>query len=145
MTSVAKYNTFKGVSTALTVGTPIATLMCCGNMFVKRPDTAISATGIFAILFAVLLFKDKVAENFKVPSAFVLSTALFILLLLVENIIEPMKYVCIATMAASGVDELTFKRFYKNAELLLPKCANSFKYAGFVFSTTKHLTEVNNE
>lgn len=145
MKQVAKYNTFKGVSTVLTIGTPIVTLACCGDFFVHRSDTAISAAGIFAIFIVLLLFKDKFAEKWKVPSAFVLSTAILILLLLVEKIILPVKYVCIATMVATGVDELTFKRFYKQIELLLPEQAQSFKHVGFLFTSTKKLEELNNK
>ena len=64
MKPVAKYNTCKGVSTVLTVGTPIITLLCCGDMFVHKSSTAISAAGMFGILIAALFLKDKIAENF---------------------------------------------------------------------------------
>ena len=60
MKNVAKYNIFKGVSTLLTFGTPLLTLSCCGDFFVHRSETAISAAGIFAIVICLLLFKDKV-------------------------------------------------------------------------------------
>lgn len=143
MKQVAKYNTFKGVSTALTIGTPIVTLACCGDFFVHRSDTAISAAGMFALFIVVLLFKDKFAENFKMPSTFILSLVMFILLLMVEKIMLPMKYVCMATMIASGADELTFKRFYKRIELALPQQAQTFKHAGFIFTTTKNLEAMN--
>lgn len=143
MKQVAKYNTFKGVSTALTIGTPIITLACCGNFFVHRSDTSISAAGMFALFIVILLFKDKFAENFKMPSAFILSLVMFILLLMVEKIILPMKYVCITTMIATGVDELTFKRFYKQIELMLSQQAQEFKHVGFIFTTTKNLEAMN--
>lgn len=143
MKQVAKYNTFKGVSTALTIGTPIVTLACCGDFFVHRSDTSISAAGMFALFIVVLLFKDKFAENFKMPSAFILSSVMFILLLMVEKIMLPMKYVCIATMIATGADELTFKRFYKQIELMLPQQAQAFKHVGFIFTTTKNLEAMN--
>jgi hypothetical protein len=139
MKRVCKYNLCKGISTLLTVGTPIITLCSCSELFVHRSDTAISAAGIFAILLTLLFAKDKIAENFKVPSAFVLSTVVFILLLMIESVMQPVKYVCIATMCTSGVDELTFKRFYKNIESLLPKEAMSYKYFGFIFSTSDKL------
>jgi hypothetical protein len=139
MKNVAKYNLFKGVSTILTLGTPIVTLISCGELFIHRSDTAISAAGIFAIIIVLLLFKDKIAENWKMPSAFVLSTAIFILVLLIENIILPIKYVCIATMISTAIDEFTFKRFYKSTELLLPKEAETFKHFGFIFTTTDKL------
>ena len=137
---VGKYNMCKAISTVLTVGTPIITLACQSDFFVHNSGTAISATGVFAILIACLFLKDKIAENFKVTSAFVISTAVFILILLVERIMQPMKIVCIASMVASGIDELTFKRFYKRFEALMPKEAEAYKFIGFVFTTTKTLT-----
>lgn len=146
MGNVAKYNLFKGISTIATVGTPMITLLCCSNVFVERPETTVSATGIFAILLFILLFKDKIAENFKLPSAFILSTVIFVLILLIENIIEPLKIVAMMTMISSGVDEITFKQVYKRIELRLPEAAKSYKYVGFLFVTSKKLIgEQNNE
>lgn len=145
MKQVAKYNTCKGVSTALTIGTPIVTLACCGDFFVHRSDTAISAAGMFSLFIVLLLFKDKFAEKWKMPSAFILSLVMFILLIMVEKIMLPMKYVCIATMISTGVDELTFKRFYKQIELFLPQEAQAFKHVGFIFTTTKNLEAINNK
>lgn len=139
--SVLKYNAFKGVSTLLTVGTPLITLACCGDMFVHRSETAISAAGIFALLIAALFFKDKIAEKFKSPSALVVSIAVLILCVLIENIILPIKYVCIATIAASGIDELTFKAWYKNVERSFPVCIDNYKHVGFIFTSTKKLIE----
>lgn len=141
MKSVAKYNAFKGVSTALTVGTPLITLACCGDFFVHRTETAISAAGLFAILIAALFFKDKIAEKFKSPSALIISIAVLILCVLIEHIILPVKYVCIATIAASGVDELTFKQWYKRIEKAFPESVGDYKHAGFVFTTTQKLIE----
>lgn len=134
MTQVAKYNTCKAVSTVLTVGTPLITLACSGSFFVHRSDTAISAAGIFAIIILMMVFKDKLAEKWKAPSAFVLCTSILILLVMVEKIILPVKYVCIATMVSSGVDELTFKRIYKRIEMLLPEAAAQFKHIGFIIA-----------
>jgi hypothetical protein len=145
MKPVAKYNTFKGVSTALTVGTPLVTLACCGNLFVHRSETAISVAGIFAIALMMLLFKDKIAEHWKTPSAFIVSTAMLVLIMLVEHIIAPMKYVCLTTMAATAVDELTFKRFYKNIELLLPETAIAYKKFGFLFVNSDKLLSMTKE
>ena len=144
MGKVAKYNLLKGISTLATIGTPLITLLCCSDFFVHRPDTAISATGVFAILITILLLKDKIAENFKMPSAFILSTVVFILILLIQNIIEPMKMVALATMVASGIDEITFKRFYKSIELSFPEQVKSYKHVGFVFTTTNKLIGENN-
>lgn len=140
MKMVAKYNLFKGISTLATIGTPIITLLSCSDLFVHRSETAISAAGIFAILIMILLFKDKIAENFKLPSAFVLSTVMFVLILLVENIIVPIKYVALSTMIASGVDEISFKRIYKSIEVQLPEVSQYKKFAGFLFTTTDKLT-----
>lgn len=139
MGKVAKYNLFKGISTLATIGTPIITLLSCSNLFVHRPETAISATGIFTILIVILLLKDKIAENFKLPSAFILSTVIFILILLVENIIVPMKIVALATMVTSGIDEISFKRIYKSIETQLPETSASYKHVGFIFTTSKKL------
>lgn len=150
MKQVGKYNTFKGISTLLTIGTPIITLACCGDFFVERPATAVSAAGVFAILIALLFAKDKLAEKIKSPSAFIVSAAVLVIIVVVENILLPMKYVCIATMIASGVDELTFKRMYKVLECKMPQCWQAYEHFGFIFAKTQDIfdevqKEVNNE
>lgn len=145
MKAVGKYNLFKAISTLLTIGTPIVTLCTCSDFFVHRSDTAISAGGIFVILICLLFAKDKIAENFKVPSAFVVSTALLVFLLMIDSLIQPMKYVCIATMITTGVDELTFKRFYKQIEASFPEKSDVNKVAGFIFTTTDKLLGGKNE
>lgn len=139
MKQVGKYNTFKGISTLLTMGTPIITLACCGDFFVQRSETAISAAGVFAILIALLFAKDKLAEKIKSPSAFIISAAVLIIIVVVENILLPMKYVCIATMIASGVDELTFKRMYKALECKMPQCWQAYEHFGFIFAKTQDI------
>ena len=139
MKQVGKYNTFKGISTLLTMGTPIITLACCGDFFVERPATAISAAGVFAILIALLFAKDKLAEKIKTPSAFIISAAILVIIVVVENILLPMKYVCIATMIASGVDELTFKRMYKALECKMPQCWQAYEHFGFIFAKTQDI------
>ena len=139
MRQVGKYNTFKGISTLLTMGTPIITLACCGDFFVERPATAISAAGVFAILIALLFAKDKLAEKIKTPSAFIISAAVLVIIVVVENILLPMKYVCIATMIASGVDELTFKRMYKALECKMPQCWQAYEHFGFIFAKTQDI------
>lgn len=149
MKQVGKYNTFKGISTLLTIGTPIITLACCGDFFTERPATAISAAGVFAILIALLFAKDKLAEKIKTPSAFIISAAVLVIIVVVENILLPMKYVCIATMIASGVDELTFKRMYKALECKMPQCWQAYEHFGFIFAKTQDIfdevqKEVNN-
>ena len=149
MKQVGKYNTFKGISTLLTIGTPIITLACCGDFFVERPATAMSAAGVFVILIALLFAKDKLAEKIKSPSAFIVSAAVLVIIVVVENILLPMKYVCIATMIASGVDELTFKRMYKALECKMPQCWQAYEHFGFIFAKTQDIfdevqKEVNN-
>lgn len=139
MKEVGKYNTFKGISTLLTIGTPIITLACCGDFFVQRSETAISAAGVFAILIALLFAKDKLAEKIKSPSAFIISAAVLVIIVMVENILLPMKYVCIATMIASGVDELTFKRMYKALECKMPQCWQAYEHFGFIFAKTQDI------
>jgi hypothetical protein len=139
MKPVCKYNVCKLISTLLTVGTPVTTLCLCSDFFIHRSETAISAAGIFAILLTMLIAKDKIAENFKMPSAFVISTVCLILVLMLEYLIQPVKYVCIATMCTSGIDELTFKRFYKNIETCLPERYKISKYCGFIFTTSNKL------
>ena len=140
MKPVAKYNTCKGVSTVLTIGTPIITLCCCSDMFVHRSETAISAAGIFSILLALLFAKDKIAENFKVPSAFIVSLISLVAICMVEELIQPLKYVCITTLCTSGVDELTFKRMYKSIERKFPQGYESNKIAGFMITTSSSLS-----
>ena len=145
MSNVAKYNTYKGISTSLTFATPIITLLSCGDILVERPATTVSATGIFVILLVMLFAKDKLAEYFKAPSALILSSTVLILILLIENIIAPMKIVCITTMIACGIDELTFKRFYMQISHKLPEIANDYKRLGFIFVSAKKLMEESNE
>lgn len=141
MKSVGKYNLFKGISTILTIGTPIITLACCSGTFLQTPHQTMSATGIFAVLIALLFFKDKIAENFKMPTPLVVSTIVFVLIVMVESILQVIKFVCIATIVASGVDELMFKRIYKRIEGFMPKGAENLKMFGFYFTSTKAMME----
>lgn len=139
MGNVAKYNIFKGVSTLCTIGSPIITLAACSNFFVHGTGTSLSAAGVFAILLALLFVKDKLAENFKMPSAFILSFVTYILIVIVENLLAPMKLVCVVTMITAGVDELTFKQWYKSIKHLLPEQASSYEHFGFIFATSNKL------
>jgi hypothetical protein len=134
---VGKYNLYKGLSTALTVGTPIVSLASCSELFVHRSETAISAAGVFAILFALLFFKDKLLENLKVPSPFIISIAGLIFIVMIESIIYPMKIVFITTAAITGVDSITFRTWYKKIEHELPEMADQFKHFGFIISKTE--------
>lgn len=139
MGTVMKYNIFKAVSTIMTAGAPIITLACCSSFFVHRSETAISAAGMFSLFIAILFLKDKIAENFKMPSALILSLVGFILIRMIENIIMPIKIVCIVTMITSGIDEITFKQFYKRLSSKLPDSVNEYKKFGFIFTTSKKL------
>lgn len=139
MKKVAKYNLTKGVSSVLTFGTPIITLACTGDFFVHRSESAVSAAAMFVILIWLFFAKDKFLENFKLPGPFVLCAIAFGLVLIIENILFPIKAVCVSTMIATGVDEFTFKRMYKQIELTLPEIAETYKKFGFLFTTSKTL------
>lgn len=145
MTNVAKYNTYKGISTALTFGTPIATMLAMGDFFTKRPATAISGAAVFALLLVALFAKDKLAEKFKAPSALVVAIVVFVFCMIVESILLPLKIIALTTIIACGVDELTFKNFYRRIELSFPEKAEALKRFGFyphAQSTIDKLTEV---
>ena len=142
--SVAKYNTCKGLSTTLTIGTPIVSLIISGIEIVS-PAGKMSVTACLIFLIALLFMKDKLAENMKLPSAFVLSIVLLCFIIVIENILTPLKGTLIATIIACGIDELTFKRIYKQVELLLPEESKLFKHFGFIFTTTTNLEALNNE
>ena len=141
MGQVGKYNTYKGLSTLCTIGAPIITLASCSELFVHNSGTSLSAAGIFAIFIALLFAKDKILENFKMPPAFVLAFVGFILIVIVEDLLAPMKAVCIVTMCTSGVDELTFKKFYKSIEKLLPEKVANYKHFGFIFTTSNNVED----
>lgn len=138
MKSVAKYNLCKGISTLLTIGTPTVALFISGAEIVST-EGKMSITACIVCLLTLLFAKDKIAENLKVPSAFILSAVLLGLIIVIENILLPLKGILIATCITSGVDELTFKRIYKQVEQLLPDKTGAFKHAGFIFTTTDNL------
>jgi phosphatidylserine synthase len=137
MQTIGKYNVFKGISTALTVGTPIVSLASCSELFIHRSDTAISAAGVFAILFAILFLKDKLMENIKIPSPFVISLIGLVVISMLESIIYPMKIVFVTTAAVTCVDTFTFRSIYKRIERMLHEKIDSFKKFGFIFGTTE--------
>lgn len=140
MKIVSKYNTTKAVSTLLTMGTPIVSLFSCSELYVHRSDTAISVAGVFAILLSILFFKDKIAENFKLPSPFVISVAGLAIILLIESIMDPLKIVFVSTIAATGVDAVTFRRIYKNIEKDLSESADKYKKLGFIIAKSSDIT-----
>lgn len=139
MKQVAKYNLFKGVSTLLTIGTPIVTLAFCGDFFVHNSGTSLSAAGVFTLLIVLLFCKDKLAEEFKMPPTFIVCLVGLILICMIESILVPIKSVLTATIITTGIDEFTFKQMYKDIELRMPDRAKSYKKFGFVFTTTKKL------
>lgn len=144
MKSVAKYNIFKGISTLLTVGTPVVTLACCGDFVVHRTDTALSAAGVIAIIFSAYLLKDKIAENFK-PPLWAICLIGIVLIEIVKSIVMPVEIVLIATAAATGLDTVTFNKFCKQMYKCFPESVETKTYFGFVFTNTKSLLEQNEE
>lgn len=131
MSKVAKYNTYKGISTALAFGTPITTMFVVGDFFTKRPAAAISGAAVFALLLTALFAKDKLAEKFKAPSALVVAVVVLVFCVIVENILLPIKIIALTTIIACGVDEMTFKNFYKRVEISFPDKAAAYKRFGF--------------
>lgn len=141
MGSVAKYNVTKGISTIATIGTPIIGLVC-SSIEMVTPAGKMSITACITCLIVLLFIKDKIAENLKLPSAFITSAIIFALIIMVENILVPLKSILLACMIVSGIDELTFKRIYKQLELLMPEKVSAFKKVGFIFTTTKNLEAI---
>ena len=139
MKDVGKYNIYKGVSTVLTLGSPIVTLFACGDFFLERSDRTISAAAVFTILVVLLLGRDKLAEKMKFPSAFVLSLGVLVFITIVESIIYPIKIICIVTAITSGLDKITFEHLYKNIEAVLPDIYKGFMHCGFICTTTENL------
>lgn len=145
MTNVAKYNITKGISTVLTMGTPIITMFCCGDFFVKDTGTAISSLGVLTLLFVLLFTKDKIAENWKAPSTMIVAGIIFVFTTMIKNIITPIQIVAGFTFLAGALDEATVKSLYKRYELLLPTNAKVHKHFGFIFSTLSKLQEESKE
>ena len=141
MATVAKYNTVKGVSTAANVGAPFIALLFCGDFIVEQPARAISTAGIIVLIIGLFLIKDKLLEAFKIKPVMVFSGLVLILAIMMENIIAPVKVVCIVALATSGIDALTFERWYKAIEKALPEAAQDKKHLGFIFAKTQTLME----
>lgn len=142
MKPVAKYNLLKGASTVLTVGTPIATLACCGDFIVHRSDTALSAAGVVVLIISVYLLKDKLAEKFK-PKLWAICLIGIALIEMIKSIIMPVEMVLIATAAATGLDAATFSRFYKQLYPKLGDAAIDHTFVGYVFTTSQKLAQEN--
>lgn len=143
MGKIAKYNICKAVSTLLTAGAPIITLLM-STVDIVTPAGRLSVTTVIAMVITALLMKDKLAENFKMPSAFILSIVGLVFIIVIESILVPLKAVFIVTIITSGVDEITFKSLYKRLEISFPENALAFKHAGFMFMSSKTLEELKN-
>lgn len=139
MKLVGKYNTFKGLSLAISAGVPLTTAALVSDFFVETTTTSISTAGVIALLICGLILKDKLLEQFKSPTAFKISVALLMIVLLIESIIMPMKYVLIAAVVALGVDTIFFKRMYTITESQLPEKREMYKHLGFIFCKTETL------
>lgn len=142
MKSVAKYNIFKGISTLLTVGTPVVTLACCGDFIVHRTDTAFSTAGVIAIIFSAYMLKDKIAENFK-PPLWAACLIGIVIIEIIKSIIMPVEIVLITTAAATGLDTVTFDKFCKQMYKHFPESTEEKTHFGFIFTHTKTLLEQN--
>ena len=146
MKPILKYNLLKAISMILSVGTPSATMIILNESLANSPAGAISIIGVIVILISALIMKDKIAENFKMPSALVASIVLFVIILLLENIILLAKYTCLATALICGIDEFTFKSWYKKQEEMITEKYNidlsKVKKLGFIVGTSKKLLGV---
>ena len=145
MGEVGKYNLFKSLSILITCVPTLLVSFSYGDLFVKSTGASMSLAAIIGILIAVLFLKNKIAENFKLPSPFIVATILFVIILLVEQIILPVKFTCLTVMIVCAIDELSFKRIYKRIELLLPEKREAYKHLGFYMCKSKTLLGVNNE
>lgn len=147
MQFVSKYNLLKSISLLLTIGTPSTVMIISNIALADTPAGAISIVGVISVLMALFFAKDKLAENIKLPSPFVAAIVLLGLILLLENIIVLAKYTCILMILIYGIDELTFKSWYKKLERTFIKehkeiDLNDYKKLGFIISTTKKLLGV---
>jgi hypothetical protein len=115
-----------------------------GDVIVTDSGASISLAAIIGILIAVLCLKGKIAENFKIPSAFIVATVLFVIIILVEKILLPAKFTCLTCMISCGIDELSFKRIYNRLEILMPEKSKIYKHFGFYFCKSEKLGEFTN-
>lgn len=144
MKPVLKYNILKCISLLLTVGTPSVTMIVLNTVMADSPAGAISIVTILSLLFSCIFLKDKIAENLKMPSPLVLVIILLGIIFLLESILLLAKYTCVITAIMCGVDELTFKNWYKRLEKGFAKDypnvnVNDSKKFGFIISTSKKL------
>lgn len=139
MKSVAKYNICKAVSTVLTVGTPIITLACNGDIIVESSGKSMSAAAVFAFLLSLIFVKDKLLEFIKSPTALKVAIIGFVFCVVVGDLIDTLKIVFALTIAASVVDELTFKKIYTSLTYNFPENYKQYEKFGFLFTTSDNL------
>lgn len=140
MKQVGKYNLFKGISLVITAGIPLATAASVSDLFVTSTSTSISTAGVIAILIMVLTMKDKLLEQVKSPSALKIAVVLLILVIVLESILVPMKYVLVASCIALGLDTLILKKLYMYQYNQLPETKLNYSHFGFIFCKTDTLT-----
>lgn len=141
---VAKYNTYKAFSTVLTFGTPIVSVIACGGFYRNDGGACISLAAVMAFLLSALFLKDKLAEQFKSPTALKVAVIGLIFCFVVEAIIQAMQVVFGCTVIACLIDEVSFKRLYHELEYKFPKEAEAFKHIGFYVTTTERLKKEEN-
>ena len=145
MREVGKYNLFKGLSIGFTCMPTLISATSYSDIIAHDSKASISLVGIIGILLAVLFLKNKIAENLKVPSPFIIATILFVIIILIENLLLPVKTTCLVVMIVCGIDEISFKHIYKKIELKLPN-GEFYKHFGFyICKTEKILGENSNE
>ena len=144
MKLVGKYNLFKGMSIMITVVPVMLATFSQRNLIIKDGGTSVSFAAVIGVLIAFLMLKNKIAENVKMPSAFIISTILFVTIVMIEQILIPVKLISLTAMISCGIDELSFKRIYKRLELRLPELSESYKHFGlYLVKTDKLLGESN--
>ena len=145
MGEIGKYNLFKLLSILITCIPTLAVAFSYSDMIVHDSGASISLTAIIGILIAALFLKNKIAENFKLSSPLIVAGILLGIILLVEQILIPAKFTCLAVVISCAVDELSFKRIYKRIELRLPEKSQAYKHFGFYACKTETLMGGNNE
>ena len=145
MGEVGKYNIFKTLSILITCIPTLVVAFSYSDVIVCSSGASISSAGIIGIFIAFLFLKNKIAENFKMPSPFVAAAILFGIIILIEQILLPVKFTCLTVMIACGIDELSFKRIYKRIEFLMPEKSKAYKHLGFYIVKSKTLIGEENE
>lgn len=145
MKKVFKYNLFKSLSLLVTCVPSFLVTAYYGDFIIRDSKATISFAGVMSILVAVLFLKNKIAENFKVPSPFIVACVLFFLTILIEHILLQVKMTCLVIMISTGIDELSFKRIYKSIEVLMPEKIKAYKHLGFYICKSDKLKEFADE